>query len=98
MLSLQSSVAQLVARSAVTTIPHAYRKQPEGFWFDPRRRRIVSFCVFRPLPLGYLLPGGVLSFSMFDFSLFLSWLFLNPFLRQARVWCGVVPRLDEPGN
>jgi hypothetical protein len=44
--------------------------------------------------LGYLLPGGVVRF----FSFFLSWLFLNPFLRQARVWCGVVPRLDESGN
>jgi hypothetical protein len=32
----QSSVAQLVARSAVMT---ARSKQPEGFWFDPRLRR-----------------------------------------------------------
>jgi hypothetical protein len=35
-----SSVAQLVARSAVMT---ARSKQPEGFWFDPRLRSMRSF-------------------------------------------------------
>jgi hypothetical protein len=34
-----SSVAQLVARSAVMT---ARSKQPEGFWFDPRLRSMRS--------------------------------------------------------
>jgi hypothetical protein len=33
--SSPSSVAQLVARSAVMT---TRSKQPEGFWFDPRLR------------------------------------------------------------
>jgi hypothetical protein len=40
-----SSVAQLVARSAVMT---ARSKQPEGFWFDPRLRRMRSFLL--PIP------------------------------------------------
>ena len=35
-----SSVAQLVARSAVMT---ARSKQPEGFWFDPRLRSMEIF-------------------------------------------------------
>jgi hypothetical protein len=35
-----SSVAQLVARSAVMT---AMSKQPEGFWFDPRLRSMKCF-------------------------------------------------------
>jgi hypothetical protein len=41
----KSSVAQLVARSAVKQLLIRVL-QPEGFWFDPRRRRISSFaCV-----------------------------------------------------
>jgi hypothetical protein len=36
----KSSVAQLVARSAVNTVTHTYCLQPEGFWFDPRRRSL----------------------------------------------------------
>jgi hypothetical protein len=35
-----SSVAQLVARSAVMT---SRSKQPEGFWFDPRLRSFFFY-------------------------------------------------------
>ena len=35
-----SSVAQLVARSAVMIVRS---KQPEGFWFEPRLRSMRSF-------------------------------------------------------
>ena len=51
--SSPSSVAQLVARSAVMT---ARSKQPEGFWFDPRLRSLR--CSLLPLPAQSSQPCG----------------------------------------
>jgi hypothetical protein len=89
--SLQSSVAQLVARSAVTTITHTYRKQPEGFWFDPRRRRIVFLC----FPTTTACLGTCCQAELFIFpcSIFLFFFVLvvpEPLLEASTcvVWCG----------
>jgi hypothetical protein len=57
--SSPSSVAQLVARSAVMT---AKSKQPEGFWFDPRLRRMRSFLLLMPSIHTPVLRVGRLSF------------------------------------
>ena len=56
-----SSVAQLVARSAVMT---AKSMQPEGFWFDPRRRRMMANHFLPSLEESCL--GGLLNWSMWS--------------------------------